>query len=302
MVLNLYKILDVDPFASLDDIKKQYRFLIQAYHPDKFVNQEAKTLAEEKTKEINHAYYVLSDPKRRKSYDERFQQSHEGHTDNRSYKTEESTTNTRRKSSSNFTDKENENSGENEPKGKGKNGYTKSDPIQPVRFNGLKLIGIVMVSVLCISMLIYYGMGGSDKVNNDTEDVSLKDSQLSESSTFNKAPTSITKVPLGPSQGNVLGDPYDYFKNYCINWVSISSNDVDKKICVYGTVYDSYWGENVFFIRFSEAPSTFRFIVPSGYYFENIDERCVYATGEIKTFGDLPYIELDDRIYYCDIE
>jgi curved DNA-binding protein CbpA len=68
-----YKILEVPPDASLDEIKKQRRFLAQAWHPDKFANPDHKRLAEEKIKEINEAYEVLSDPKKRKDYDARRQ-------------------------------------------------------------------------------------------------------------------------------------------------------------------------------------------------------------------------------------
>lgn len=64
-----YKILELEPDASIDQIKSQHRFLVHAWHPDKFPNLEQKAKAEEKLKEINEAYSTLSDPEKRKMYD-----------------------------------------------------------------------------------------------------------------------------------------------------------------------------------------------------------------------------------------
>src|SRR2546430_5376475 len=62
-----YKILGVSKDASEKDIKQAYRKLARKYHPD--VNPDNKE-AEEKFKEINEANEVLSDPEKRKKYDE----------------------------------------------------------------------------------------------------------------------------------------------------------------------------------------------------------------------------------------
>lgn len=62
-----YKILGVDKAAAADVIKKAYRKLAMKYHPDQ--NPGDKT-AEEKFKEINEANEVLSNPDKRKRYDE----------------------------------------------------------------------------------------------------------------------------------------------------------------------------------------------------------------------------------------
>jgi len=61
-----YKTLNVAKNAGQDDIKKAFRKLARKYHPD--LNPGDKT-AEEKFKEINEAYAVLSDPQKRTEYD-----------------------------------------------------------------------------------------------------------------------------------------------------------------------------------------------------------------------------------------
>jgi molecular chaperone DnaJ len=61
-----YEILGVPRDASAEDIKSAFRKLARQYHPD--VSKEAD--AEEKFKEINEAYGVLSDPEKRRRYDQ----------------------------------------------------------------------------------------------------------------------------------------------------------------------------------------------------------------------------------------
>lgn len=67
-----YEILGVDKKASADELKSAYRKLAKKYHPDLYTNasETEKKNAEEKFKEINHAYDVLSDPQKRAAYDE----------------------------------------------------------------------------------------------------------------------------------------------------------------------------------------------------------------------------------------
>lgn len=68
MVLkNYYKILDLETsHVSIDEIKQAYRQAAKKYHPDLNVGD---TLAEEKIKDINEAYKVLSVPASKRKYD-----------------------------------------------------------------------------------------------------------------------------------------------------------------------------------------------------------------------------------------
>ena len=61
-----YKTLGVERKASEDEIRKAYRKLAMQYHPDRNPNDKQ---AEERFKEINEAYQVLSDSKKRTHYD-----------------------------------------------------------------------------------------------------------------------------------------------------------------------------------------------------------------------------------------
>jgi DnaJ-class molecular chaperone len=61
-----YQVLDVEKEASPQKIKEAYRKLAFQYHPDR--NRETPSVVE-KMKEINEAYAVLSDPRKRRDYD-----------------------------------------------------------------------------------------------------------------------------------------------------------------------------------------------------------------------------------------
>lgn len=65
--IDYYKVLGIDKNASVDDIKKAYRKLARKHHPDLNPNDEA---AKQKFQQLNEANEVLSDPEKRKKYDQ----------------------------------------------------------------------------------------------------------------------------------------------------------------------------------------------------------------------------------------
>src|SRR5262245_20933840 len=63
---NYYEILGVELFADTDSVKSAFRKLARQHHPDLNANNRQ---AEEKFKEINEAYEILSDPAKRAMHD-----------------------------------------------------------------------------------------------------------------------------------------------------------------------------------------------------------------------------------------
>src|SRR5512144_3432712 len=62
-----YEVLGVSRTCDDDELKRAYRRLALKYHPDK--NPDTRSEAEERFKEVNQAYQILSDPQRRAQYD-----------------------------------------------------------------------------------------------------------------------------------------------------------------------------------------------------------------------------------------
>src|SRR3954471_7705749 len=66
---DLYHILGVAPNVAPEKIKEQFRFLAQAFHPDKHASPAHKARAGEMLRKITEAYRILSDPIQRAAYD-----------------------------------------------------------------------------------------------------------------------------------------------------------------------------------------------------------------------------------------
>ena len=67
---NYYDLLEVSHLASKEVIEKAYKTLVKKYHPDLQNDDIHKQEAEQKMKEINEAYDIISNPEKRSSYDQ----------------------------------------------------------------------------------------------------------------------------------------------------------------------------------------------------------------------------------------
>ncbi len=68
LMKNYYEILEVNPKASKEVIEKAYKVLVKKYHPDLYPGEKQR-YAENKIKDINEAYNVLSDEFLKEQYD-----------------------------------------------------------------------------------------------------------------------------------------------------------------------------------------------------------------------------------------
>lgn len=96
-----------------------------------------------------------------------------------------------------------------------------------------------------------------------------------------KAPTIVSKVSNG-----------------CVRWSKVTIEDRGKKMCVYGMVLNAYDSTRMFYITFGLNDDDFRF-VDYDFYYENIIGNCAKATGIVKTYLNMPYIELNGELYRC---
>lgn len=64
-----YKILQVAPIDSPEEISRKYKLLARKYHPDRYTSLEAKREAQQKYQRLVDAYQVLKDKEKRAEYD-----------------------------------------------------------------------------------------------------------------------------------------------------------------------------------------------------------------------------------------
>jgi hypothetical protein len=87
----------------------------------------------------------------------------------------------------------------------------------------------------------------------------------------------------------------------CYHWSDISSRDVNRTRCVYGTVFSSIWEQEVFFLKFDADEDAFRFAFRDGVYYQGLTGQCVVAEGVVKLAGKMRYME-PDEVFSCEGE
>jgi len=67
ILIEAYRTLDIEPGASLEEVKKSYRELVRVWHPDRFTHDpRLQKKAQEKLKQINLAYEIICKSKAEK--------------------------------------------------------------------------------------------------------------------------------------------------------------------------------------------------------------------------------------------
>lgn len=333
---NYYKILEVESNTTLEQIKLQQRFLLHAWHPDKFPNAELKAKAEEKVKDINEAYSILSDSSKRESYDRTL----------RSYSSPPAQP---------LHSQPAQNPSQAQPKE-----YCQSCglPVETKYVEFYENVGMVFMrqhravkGKLCKPCIDYYFWNLTGKTMLIgwwsmssiiiTPFILLNNIfRFIFTTGMKKPPVQIAPSPspfwVFSTIGGFLLIGYFFFSMFssasaqpayspppttapistriptkvktstvpasnCIQWSKISDSMIGNKACVYGTVYKTRnVGESTFQILFSNADDSF-FLATGTYYYEVGSGDCVVAEGVISRSGaNVPYMNIDEALYQCE--
>ena len=131
-----YDILEVSRTATRDEIKRAFHRLANEYHPDKNTGatEKVRKMGEEKFKEINEAYGVLSDSKKKKQYESKLKE---------------------------FEDKEQVAKSATQASTTGANAKTQATPVARKRLSGKQIFWIVIIGIFVLVEIIS-GWGGTN--------------------------------------------------------------------------------------------------------------------------------------------
>ncbi|HZW02472.1 MAG TPA: hypothetical protein VFF68_00990 [Anaerolineaceae bacterium] len=101
---------------------------------------------------------------------------------------------------------------------------------------------------------------------------------------------------LPPAAGGDLPGPVP---SGCRLWSEIGSADAGQTVCVYGVVQTTYLGGSYTYLRFDEDPNAFRLVNVAGNDYSEVTGQCVLAEGIVEVYGQMPYIEITDRLEIC---
>ncbi len=147
--------------------------------------------------------------------------------------------------------------------------------------------------ILTVTIFIGFLLGSSNTSKATTQQLPTQ-----AQAKITAAPTRTPSPTKRPTQVRVIyKSPTP--DNRCILWSKVTASDKGKKLCVYGTVKKAYWGEDIFYMTFGDDLYDFRMLVLNGYYYKDIQGKCVSVEGVVKTYQDLPYIEVTNNLMTC---
>lgn len=209
---NYYKILELDPMATSEEIQAQYKLLLHAWHPDKFPDGELKKVAHEKILEINEAYNTLGNSAKKYSYDKKYNDLFRStHSSNNQFKYSKENTETGNKNQTKPTKA----SKENIP-------YPSkriNSPRQIIAALTNIAVWIIIVTIPCIFLYNTF----LDNSNNR---------ELKEP-TFSPVDTIIPTSTLTPV---FTVDPLALLRNRCMHWTGVDASLLGETICVFGEI------------------------------------------------------------------
>jgi hypothetical protein len=150
---------------------------------------------------------------------------------------------------------------------------------------GVVLVIFLVIGFLCLAMLIIAGAISAFSTSGSSNSSTQSMDSYQPAATKQDARNNV--YPNPPLEG-------------CVIWSDISAADAGSFLCVYGLVYDYYADDQQNnYVRFSDQSTAFRMILTSGQSVKLAVEDCVYQSGEVKAYGEMPYMELSEPLIRC---
>ena len=277
-----YKILELDPAATIEQIRNQHKLLLHAWHPDKFPDGDLKYKAHEKIIEINEAFNILGNATKRNTYDQEYRINFRHSSPNNGSQSSNEKVNTDQENRTNpnasSTPKENVSTSPKNKTAQDNKLGKKSRVFIPFVFG---VIG------LCFLFSALFVQGQNQVINR--QNVSI--------------PTN-TITPARTITPSFTLDPLASLRSKCIYWADVDSSLLGQTICVYGEIvtftpkeevrvpaigsewiwYYYFSNENKdFFVNHASVDKEF----PDGYI------GCIVVTGSLKSSkSNVLYLEI----------
>lgn len=230
---NPYEVLQISKDAEAEVILAAYKSLAKKYHPD----QNKSLQAEARMRDLNWAYDLLSDPIRRKAWDQ-----------------DASRNRPQARRSQSFSQSAPRNSGQTHAK----YSSTQRHPPKKSGSNVIGFLALVLVFVFLANLCGNFSQAGSQA--NSSANLN-SGSFLGISST-----ATATRIPTSTPRPTISIQPITFLGNRCLHWSDVNKTHLGQKRCVYGRIYTfgpylDRWDT----IYFSAASSSFR-VIDFNYY------------------------------------